>query len=123
MTFLDKLKRLFAGSAGPQPASKGEATTRSSGKGPSDPYGLLFYFRCDRCGSVVRVRADKRNDLMRDEEGPGALLWRKDVMDNKCFRMMQVEIWMDENHNIVTATVDGGTMITAEEYETAKQGF
>ena len=106
MGFLDKLKQLLGGS--------------SSGTGISgDPYGLWFHFRCDKCGSVVRIRADRRNDLNR-EEGPGTYLLRKDVMDNKCFQLMSANIWLDDRHNVVSAEVHGGELISQEEYEAAQ---
>jgi len=119
MGFLAKLKRFFAS----PPSSAGTASSRgapSSRGGTGDPDGLWFHFRCSRCGSPVRVRANRRNDLSRDEEGPGALLWRKDVMDNKCFQLMHAEIWLDASYDVVDSTVTGGQLITAEEYEAAQ---
>ncbi len=107
MGFLDAIKRLFSGGSGSAPASAG------------DPYGIWFHFRCKKCGAVVRVRADRRNDLNR-EDGPGALVLRKDVMDNKCFQLIRAEIWLDDNYNVVTSEVEGGSLITREEYEAAQ---
>jgi hypothetical protein len=105
MGFLKGLKRLLAG-AGPGPSM------------PSDPRGLWFHFRCKKCGSVVAVRADKMNDLNR-EDGPGAFVLRKDVMDKKCFQLMHAEIWLDEGYGIVSSEISGGDLITAEEYQAA----
>jgi len=107
MGFLDKLKQLLGGGGSP-----GRTTT-------SDARGLWFYFRCKRCGSVVAVRADRLNDLNR-EEGPGALILRKDVMDNKCFQLMTAEIWLDEAYNVVTAEISGGELVSREDYEAAQ---
>lgn len=106
MGFWSTLKRLFAG---PPASAQG------------DPYGVWFHFRCQRCGSVVRIRADRRNDFNADE-GPGALVLRKDVMDNKCFRLMPAEIWLDADLRVTTAEVKGGELITREEYEAAQAG-
>jgi len=105
MGFLDALKRMFSGRPAPVVAS--------------DPYGIWFHFRCKRCGSLVRVRADRRNDLNR-EDGPGALVLRKDVMDNKCFQLIRAEVWLDDNYEVVTAEVDGGALITREQFEAAQ---
>lgn len=105
MGFFDKLRRMFAGAP--------------SSSDAGDPYGIWFHFRCNRCGAVVRVRADRRNDLNR-EDGPGTFLLRKDVMDSKCFRMMTAEIWLDDNYNIVSSEVEGGKLIPKEEYEAAQ---
>ena len=104
MGFLDKLRQVFTGS------SRGTA---------GDPYGLWFHFRCSKCNSVVRIRVDRRNDLNREPGGAGAFLLRKDVMDNKCFQLMRVEIWLDSSYNVVSADVSGGEMISQEEYERA----
>ncbi|MHB1293592.1 MAG: hypothetical protein ACYC4R_01220 [Anaerolineae bacterium] len=103
MGLLDKLRELFAG---------GGAST-----GADDPHGMWFYFRCKRCGSIVRVRADRRNDFNREDEGPGALVLRKEVMDNKCFQLMRAELWLDENYQIVDSTIVGGELSCVEEYE------
>jgi len=104
MGFLDKIKSFLAGAP--------------SGA-PGDPYGIWFHFRCGKCGEVVRVRADRRNDLNR-EAGPGTFLLRKEVMDNSCFQLMHAEIWLDGSYNVVTAEVSGGELISKEEYEAAK---
>ena len=106
MGFLDKLRELLGGS--------GKAGTAADG----DPYGLWFYFRCNKCGSVVRIRADRRNDLNR-EDGPGTFLLSKEVMDNKCFQLMRAEIWFDSQYSIVSSDVTVGKLITREEYEAA----
>jgi len=107
MGFIDALRRILGG---------GSSESTSS----ADPYGLWYHFRCDRCGSVVRIRADRRNDLNR-EEGAGTYVLRKDVMDNTCFQLMHAEIWLDEGYNVVTADVSGGKLISQEEYEQATQ--
>jgi hypothetical protein len=107
MGFIDALRRIFRG---------GSSESASS----ADPYGLWYHFRCGRCGSVVRIRADRRNDLNR-EDGPGTYVLRKDVMDNTCFQLMHAEIWLDDNHNVVSSEVSGGKLISQEEYEQAAE--
>jgi hypothetical protein len=110
MGFIDALRRLFGGASSP------------SGTGSSDAYGIWFHFRCNRCGATVRVRADRRNDLNREDDGPGPLVLRKDVMDDRCFQLMYSEIWLDERYQVVSAEVTGGKLITQQEYEAAAQG-
>ncbi|MBC7237689.1 MAG: hypothetical protein H5T69_17750 [Chloroflexi bacterium] len=110
MSFLDKLRQLFGG-GGQQPSR----TTAP------DTTGLWFHFRCNKCGSLVRIRVDKRNDLNREEDGPGAFLLRKDVMDDTCFQLMQAEIWLDGDYNIVASDVTGGSLISEQEYRAAQE--
>ncbi len=107
MGFLDGLKKLFVGGPG-----------RPSGEA-GDPNGIWFYFRCNRCGSAVRVRAHRYNDINR-EDGPAALVLRKDVMDNKCFQLIQAELWLDESYTPVETNIHGGKLITQTEYEAAQ---
>ena len=105
------IKGLFAGGSG------GSGGSGGAGQAPADPNALWFHFRCQRCGQVVRIRVDKRNDLNRAEEGPGALLLRKEVMDARCFQLMSAEIWLDSGYRVVTSAVSGGELISQEEYE------
>ena len=83
-----------------------------------DAHGVFYHFRCDRCGSVVRVRADRRNDFNRFDAGvgPTTLLLRKDVMDDKCYQLMRAEIWVDGSYAPVSTTVSGGKLISEQEY-------
>ena len=103
MGFLSKILAFITGS----PAS---ATAE-------DPNGLWVHFRCNRCHEPVAVRIDRRNDLSATADGPGALFVRKQVMDNKCFQLMEAELWFDRNYNIVQADISGGEMLTPDEYE------
>lgn len=112
MGFLDKLRALLFG----QPRSSARTATP-----PGDPDALWLHFRCNKCGATVRVRAHRRNDVNRTDEGPGDYLLCKEVMDNKCFQIMRAEIYLDGSLNLVTAHVEGGELITAEEYEASKQ--
>ncbi|MEN6478605.1 MAG: hypothetical protein ABFD20_03085 [Anaerolineales bacterium] len=117
MSLWDTLKRILCGGGAAgrtTPAGKPGASSRAAA---ADPDGLRVYFRCGNCGSPVAVRVNKRNDLSREEGGPGTMFVRKEVMDNKCFRLMHAEIWLDDAYRIVTADIEGGTLLTADEYE------
>ena len=109
MGLLDKLKEFFMGGG----------ASGASGSGP-DPNGIWLHFRCEKCDTLVRIRADKRNDLNREDDGPGTFLLRKEVMDSKCFQLMDATVWLDSSYNVVTADVSGGHLITQEEYEAAQ---
>jgi hypothetical protein len=86
----------------------------------SDPNGVWFHFRCKRCGTVVRVRANKAADFNYEEGGPGARRFAKEVMDSKCFQLMRAEIWLDGSYSVVAAEVQGGELISLDEYEAAQ---
>jgi len=106
MGFFDKLRKALTGTG----------TGTSAAQPQADPNAIWLYFRCKRCGTAFRVRVDRRNDLSREDDGPGVLFLRKQVMDNKCFQLMEAEIWFDANYAQVSSEVTGGTQITEEEY-------
>jgi len=88
-----------------------------SKEGQEDPDGLYFYVRCDRCGEKLRIRADKRHDLMVDAE-PGRYVWNKEIMDGRCFQLMYARVVMDKSFAVQSQSIDGqGRFITQEEYE------
>lgn len=105
MGFLDKLRKLFVGSADGQ---------------LRDLDGIYFYVKCNRCGAPVRIRADKRNDLHRDYERGGYTL-RKEIMDGTCFSLIYATLHFDEAYRIVEQEIEGGVFITWEAYEALAQ--
>lgn len=111
MAFLDKLRKALGG---------GEPKAKQSSTPSGDPNGIMFYFRCSKCGTPVRVRVDRRSDL-NPEDGPAYYVVRKDVMDSKCFQLMKAEIWLDTSYTVVQADVRGGTLITEEEFKAAQK--
>lgn len=82
--------------------------------GEGDTQGIYFYVRCNKCGSKVRVRADKQYDLNRTDDG---YIWHKTIMDSKCFRQIPTVVHFDGDYNVVSTEIDGGEYITREEYE------
>lgn len=103
---LEAIKQLFQGGSGVG--------------GTRDPNAIHLYFQCDRCDAVVPVRVDKRHDLNR-EEGPGTFLLRKEIMDDRCFQLMQATIWLDRSYNVVSADVSNGKLISEEQYKEVTQ--
>jgi hypothetical protein len=98
------LKKLFGG--GERDAS------------PEKPYvdtqGIYLYVRCDRCGTPVRLRADKQYDLINDEDG---FVWHKTIVDNRCFRPMPTVVRFNAAYEMVSHEITGGRYITKEDYE------
>jgi hypothetical protein len=111
MGFLDKLRTHLLG----------RPRVGASSSPGGDPDALWLHFRCNKCGSTVRVRAHRRNDVNQVDEGPGDYMLRKEVMDNKCFQLIRADVYLDASRRIVTAHVEGGELITAEEYQALQQ--
>ncbi len=80
-----------------------------------DPMGIYIYAKCDNCGAPVRTRLDKRHDLRRDDE-TGGYLAHKEMMDGSCFSLLQATIRFDARYRVVEAQVDGGELISWNEY-------
>lgn len=83
---------------------------------PKDPDGIYFYVKCDRCGSPIRIRADRRHDLSPDYEKGGYVL-RKEIMDGSCFALINAVVRFNEAYHIVEQDLEGGEFITAEVYQ------
>ena len=87
------------------------------GGGEKKPYvdtrGVYFYVRCDNCGTIVKVRADKEYDLSRQGDG---YTWHKTIVDNRCFRSIPTVVVLDSNYEVVTAEISGGEYVTEQEF-------
>lgn len=100
MSILDSIKSVFASNPS------------------ADPNVLWLYVRCARCGTPLAVRVDTRNELSADYERGGYMLF-KEMMDSKCFSLMRAEVHFDQQRNVKEQKVEGGTMMTKEEYKAA----
>ncbi len=80
---------------------------------------LHLYIKCGRCGAPVHVRVNLQNDLTADYDDDRANSYQlvKEVMDDRCFRLMRAEILFDARRNELSRTIEGGTFISQEEYE------
>jgi len=92
-----------------------------------DPNAIHFYVRCNKCGEKIRLRVDKRYDLMRDyDRGPGDVgsgyALRRDILGNKCFQMMHMQVFLDNSYRILSQDITGGEFITYEEYTAEEEG-
>ncbi len=83
-----------------------------------DKDGVYFYVQCDNCGTRLRVRADKQHDLLNED---GGYVWRKTIVDSKCFRRMQTVVYLDRNCNVTEYELSGGKFMSYAEYEAAEQ--
>jgi hypothetical protein len=83
-----------------------------------DTRGVYFYVRCDNCGTIVKLRADKEYDLSRQEDG---FIWHKTIVDNSCFRSIPTVVILDGNYDVVSAEISGGEYVTEEAYNSFLQ--
>ena len=81
-----------------------------------DRDGIFLYVKCDRCGSPIRVRADKRHDLQRDYD-TGEYVLQKEVMDGSCFALIHTTTRFDAGYRILGQEIRGGEFITWDEYK------
>ncbi len=99
------LRKLFGG--GPQAANDA---------------GLYLFVKCNNCGTPVRVRVNPSSELAADygdTETEGYSL-TKEIMDDRCFRVMRAQLAFDKNRRETGRTIEGGTFITSEEYDALK---
>lgn len=87
--------------------------------GETGDRGLYLYVRCGRCGAPVRVRIDPANDLAAEYGADAITGYRlvKEIMDDRCFRLMRAELTFDRGRRELERTISGGEFITAAEYE------
>ena len=91
---------------------------------PADDQALHLYIKCNRCGAPVHVRIDLRNDLAADygdTDAEGYML-SKEVMDDRCFKLMRAELQFDARRNEISRQIEGGTFLTEAEWEALRGG-
>lgn len=83
-----------------------------------EEHALFFYVHCDRCGEVIRVRVDRRWDLLQELDGgvTGYSL-HKDVLGMRCNQLIRMVVLFDRDHAITSQGVQGGRFVTQAEYE------
>jgi len=82
--------------------------------GPGD--ALTFSVRCGRCGEIIRVRADRRWDLLQEfGDGVTGYTLHKDVLGVRCNQLMHMRVVFDLHYRIIEQDVEGGTFTTAQE--------
>jgi uncharacterized Zn finger protein len=85
-----------------------------------DTRGIYFYVRCDNCGTIVKLRADKEYDLSRQGDG---FAWHKTIVDNRCFRSIPTVVILDSDYNVVSAEISGGEYVTEEAFNRFQQAL
>ncbi|HEY6072625.1 MAG TPA: hypothetical protein VI007_10160 [bacterium] len=87
----------------------------------ADAHALAFYVRCNRCGEVIHIRADRRWDLLQElGEGVTGYSLHKDVLGTRCNALMHMLVRFDGNYKITHQEVDGGRFVSQAEYESER---
>jgi hypothetical protein len=70
--------------------------------------------KCNRCGEEIRVRMDRMNEPSPEYDEKGRVthyIYRKDVLGQKCFNLIQVEFVFNSNFEMISSQVTGGKLI------------
>jgi hypothetical protein len=110
MSFFSKLLGAFRG----QPPAGDDAGRNA----------FWVYVRCNACGEPIRVRINREHDLSAEyDEGSDAASSyhvHKEVVGQRCFRRIQVDLTFDGQRKVTDQQAQGGTFLTREEYEAAQ---
>jgi len=81
---------------------------------------LWIYVVCGRCGEAIRVRVDRRYDLVSEMRDPGesgpAYTLHKDIVGVRCFQRIAVDLAFDHRLQMTERHISGGRWLTEEEY-------
>jgi hypothetical protein len=83
-----------------------------------DTKGIYFYAQCDNCDTIVRVRADKQYDL---NPADGGYVWRKTIVDNRCFRRMQATVYLNRNYEVTQSELENGRFVSEADYQAQQE--
>ncbi len=100
MKLLDTLKAIFAGNDGRRP----------------DDASAWFYVRCRRCGEVIKVRVDMRNDPSEDEDGQYVVHKTLVGGARRCFARLEMTLILDAGRHVRGQEVTGGEFVSADDY-------
>ena len=103
MNFLKRLASLFGGGGAPS----------------SDKRYLTIYALSRRCNEPVSGQVDLLNELSKPDEGEYAYYTRKVLHttgERRCFSEVEVQLYFDQNKQIVHQEVEGGRWLTSDEY-------
>ena len=82
---------------------------------------LVFYAQCEKCGELFRVIIRKHSELFRTYgNGPGVYEIKKELIGASCQNKINVRFTLKQNFKEISHEVDGGRLLTKEEYEELK---
>lgn len=110
MGLLDGLRSILSGGSG--------------AAGDSNAYWV--YVQCDKCGEALKVRVDRRYDLMQefsDQDRVSGYSLHKDIIgSNRCFQTIHVTQRLDAGHKVKSQEITNGRFLSKEEYESMAPG-
>jgi hypothetical protein len=103
MNFFRRIASLFSGGGAPK----------------ADKRYLTIYVHSRRCNEPLSGQVDLLNELSRAEEGEYAYYTRKVLHtsgDRRCFSQVEVQLYFNQDKQVVHYEVEGGRWLTSEEY-------
>ncbi|WP_110518921.1 hypothetical protein [Herpetosiphon llansteffanensis] len=79
--------------------------------------GIYLQVRCKRCGSVIRLRIDSRNDLSQRDDDDNFFV-RKTLVDDRCYSRIELEAVFNAKRQLINCEINGGTLVAGEENTT-----
>src|SRR5438445_12601390 len=80
---------------------------------------LWIYVACGRCGEAIRVRADRRYDLVSEMRDPGevgrAYTLHKDIVGVQRFQRIALDVAFDHRLQVVERSISGRRWLTQKE--------
>lgn len=80
-----------------------------------DEDGFFVHVACNNCDYHLRLRVNRKFDLERQEGG--GFLWRKTIVDGRCFRKMEAQVQFDSGYRVVEKEIEGGRFVTREAWQ------
>lgn len=87
-------------------------------RAPQNSNIISIYLRDKKCKEKIKVLVRKSYDIqpLYEEEETAAYRLNKVVICNKCYNKIHLTLDFDQNYNIIKKNVEGGEIITEEEY-------
>ena len=102
----------------------GPGGNRGAGEEGAGGNAFWVYVKCNHCGEKIRVRVSREHDLSADFDAgdmPSAYFAHKEIVGNRCFRRIKVDLHFDGRRQVADRKIEGGSFITREEYEAVEE--
>lgn len=85
---------------------------------------IAIYLKDNKCNEKIKILVRKSYDIQRIYEEGEEVEFRlnKVVICNKCYNKIYVKLDFDRNYNIIKKEVNGGEIISEEEYNKEETG-